>query len=109
MLASISLSTEASARSLKELLEEEELRATFTSARSLDAIEMCIGIELSEIWPSLPKVLRGENELLIATDTPQTVVFAYRVTEKDGVRRIEVYSPAGWQKRTLAVADACAR
>lgn len=104
-------STAAEATSMKDFWQSRPEGPRFTSAKSSLALEMCLGMEMSEL-AGAPNVLHGERETVltsIAGAYQSIPVVGVRILEQGTSRQLVVgaLQKAGWTNKISAAVQRC--
>ena len=106
-MAFLGLPGVSDARSLKDLISDKKWKslASYTSQKSALALEMCIGVEMTELPFHGPIVLHGPTETVLAS---VGAVVAVRIREENGKASIDLdVSSKSFDQRMRQVIERC--
>lgn len=105
------MASPAYADSLQDFWRKQTPSAVYASNKSALALEMCLGLGLSEYGPLT--TLHGEQVTLVSViqDMGPGVLISIKVTDRGGDRELAVAARgsigSAWQKRGARVAETC--
>lgn len=113
-LVAFPLEGTADATSLKDFWQSREADAPrFESTKSVGALEMCLGMEMSEVGGP-PSVLHGEREVILTSMAAGAFgatnpIYGFRVVDHGAARSVIVGAvhSGGWRDRASALAQRC--
>lgn len=105
----LGLPAQAVADSLQEFWTKRPPVATYTSGKSTEALELCLGFAMSD-WGGHPYVLHGERVVLVSV-APGSIAMSVRITDRGADRLVEVAAApslgGAWARRGSHAATSC--
>jgi hypothetical protein len=112
LLLALVTASSAGAESMKDFWTQRSPAATFTSSKSVLALEYCLGLAGSEDGTAI--ALHGENVTLVSITIPSSIIstiMGFRITDKGDQRLVQVMARGSalgtWDKHSRQYAESC--
>lgn len=114
LLAALAISTSIKATSLRDFWASRAADDPhLQSAKSMNALEMCLGLAMSETGGP-PSVLHGDGEVLMTSLAAGLYgmtkpIYGYRITDRGQYRDVAIGAlhAGGWRNEAVKIAQSC--